>query len=165
MKSWLEKNAIETYSTHNEGTFVIIERFIRTLKSKIYKCMTSVSENIYIDKLECIVNKYNNTCHSTIKTKHVDIKSSTYIDCSKRNEKDPQFKICDIVRISKYKNIFAKGCTLNWSEEGFVVKKVENTVPWTHIINDINRKEIVGTFYKNCKKKKKKIKKRSELKK
>ena len=83
MKSWLEKNGIEMYSTHNEGKSVIAERFIRTLKNKIYKYMTSISKNVYIDKLDDIVNKYNNTYHSTIKMKPVDVKSSTYIDSSK----------------------------------------------------------------------------------
>ena len=117
MKSWLEKNDIEMYSTHNEGKSVIAERFIRTLKNKIYKYMTSISKNVYIDKLDDIVNKYNNTYHSTIKMKPVDIKSNTYIDSSKKiNNKDPKFKIGDTVRISKYKNIFCKRLhsTLVW---------------------------------------------------
>ena len=74
--------------------------------------------------------KYNNTYHSTIKMKPVDVKSNTYIDFNKEtNSKDPKFKIGDIIRISKYKNIFAKGYTPNWSEEVFVIKKVKNTLP------------------------------------
>ena len=77
MKLWLEKNDIEMYSTHNEGKFVIAETFIRTLKKKIYKYMTSVSKYVHIDKLDDIVNKYNNT-YSTIKMKPVDVKSNTY---------------------------------------------------------------------------------------
>ena len=82
--------------------------------------MTSVSKSVYIDKLDDIVNKYKNTYHSTIKIKPADVKSSTYIDSSKEiNEKDPKFKIGNIVRISKYKNISAKGYTPNWSEEFF----------------------------------------------
>ena len=103
MKSWLEKNDIELYSMHNERKSVIAERFIRTLKNKIYKYMISVSKNIYIDKLDDIANKCNNTYHSTIKMKPVDIKSSTYVDSNKEiNSKNPKFKIGDIVRISKY---------------------------------------------------------------
>ena len=130
-------------SLHNEEKSVVAERFLRTLKNKIYKYMTSISKNVYIDKLDDIVNKYNNTYHSTIKMKPVDVKSSTYIDSSKEiNDKDPKFKIGDIVRISKYKNIFAKGYVPNWSEEVFVIKKVKNTVPWKYVI-----KEIVGMFY------------------
>ena len=83
MKLWLEKNNIEMYSTHNEGKSVIAERFIRTLKNKIYKYITLISKNAHIDKLDDIVNKYINTYHSTIKMKPVDVKSSTYIDSSK----------------------------------------------------------------------------------
>ena len=149
MKSWSEKNDIEMYSTHNEGKSVIAERYIRTLKNKIYEYMTSISKNPYINKLDEIVNKYNNTYHSTIKTKHVVVKPNTYIDSSKEiNNKDPRFKIGDIVRISKYKNIFAKDYVPNWSEEVFVIKKVKSTVLWTCVISDLKGEEIVGTFYK-----------------
>ena len=110
------------YSTHNEGRSVAAERFIRRLKNKIYKNMTSKSKNLYIDKLDYIVNKYNNTYHKTIKMKPIDVKDNTYINTNKKiNEKDPKFKVGDHVRISKYKNIFANGYTPNWSEEVFVI--------------------------------------------
>ena len=136
------------YSTNNEGKSFVAERFIRTLKSKIYKHMTSISKNVYIDKLYDIVNEYNNTYHTTIKMKPIDVKDNTYINTDKdTNDKDPKFKVGDHVRISKYKNIFAKGYTPNWSEEVFVIKKVKNTVPWTYVINDLNGDEITGTFY------------------
>ena len=86
--------------------------------------MTSVSKNVYIDKLDDIVKKYNNTYHTSIKMKPVDVKDNTYIDFKKEvNDKDPKFKVGDHVRISKYKNIFAKGYTPNWSDEVFVIKK------------------------------------------
>ena len=102
----------------------------------------------YFDKLDDIVNEYSNTYHRTIKMKSVDVKSSTYIDSSKEiNNKNPKFKIGDIVRILSYKNIFTKGCTPNWSEEVFVIKKVKNTAPWKIFINDLNGDDIVGTFY------------------
>ena len=118
------------YSIHNEGKSVVAEKFIRTLKTKIYKYMTSVSKNVYIDQLDDIVNEYNNAYHRTIKMKPVDVKDNTYIDFKKEvNDKDPKFKVGDNVRISKYKNIFAKGHTPNWSEEVFEIKKVKNTVP------------------------------------
>ena len=120
------------YSTHIEGKIVAAERFIRTLKNEIYKYTTSVSNNAYIDKLDVIVNKYNNTYHSTIKIKPVDVKSNIYIKSStETNDQDPKFKTGDIVRISKYKYVFVKGYVPNWSEEVFVIKKVKNTVPWT----------------------------------
>ena len=136
------------YSIHNEGKSVVAKRFIRTLKTKFYKYMTSVSKNVYINKLDDIVSEYDNTYRRTIKMKAVDVKDNTYIDFIKKvNDKDPKFKIGDHVRISKYKNIFAKGYTPNWSEEVFVIKKVKNTVPWTYVINDLNGEEIIGTFY------------------
>ena len=98
------------YSIRNGGKSVVAERFIRTLKTKIYKYMTSVSKNVYIDKLDDIVKKYNNTYHTSIKMKPVDVKDNTYIDFKKEvNNKDPKFKVGDHVIISKYKNIFAKG--------------------------------------------------------
>ena len=110
MKSWLEK---KQYSTHNEGKSVIAERFIRTLKNKIYKYTTSISKNVYIDKLDDIVNKYNNTYHRIIKMKPADTTSSTYINFNKENNREgPKFKVGD-VGISKHKNIFAKGYVPN----------------------------------------------------
>ena len=148
LKKWLRDNDIVMYSTNNEGKSVVAERFIRTLKSKIYKYMTSISKNVYIDKLDDIVDEYNNTYHTTIKMKPIDVKDNTYINTDKEtNDKDPKFKVDDRVRISKYKNIFAKDYTPNWSEEIFVIEKLKNTVPWTYVINDLNGEEIMGTFY------------------
>ena len=136
------------YSIHNEGKSVVAERFIRTLKNKIYKYMTAISKNVYIDKLDDVVDEYNNTYHKTIKMKPVDIKDNTYIDFEKEvNDKDSKFKIGNHVRISKYKNVFAKGYMSNWSEEVFISRKIKNTVPWTYVINDVNGEEIIGTFY------------------
>ena len=127
------------YLIHNEGKSVVAERFIRTLKNKIYKYMTSISKNEYIDKLYDIVDEYNNTYHRSIKMKPLDIKDNTYIDFEKEvNDKDPKFKVGDHVRISKYKNIFAKGYMPNWSEEVFIIIKIKNTVPWTYVINGLN---------------------------
>ena len=147
-KKWLKDNDIEMHSTHNEGKSIVAERFTRTLKTKYYKYMTSISKNMYIDKLDDIVNEYNNAYHRIINMKPVDIKDKTNIDSNKVvNDKDPKFKVDDHIRISKYKNIFAKRYTPNWSEEVFVIKKVKNTVPWTYVINDLNDEEIIGTFY------------------
>ena len=110
--------------------------------------MPSISKNVYIDKLDDIVNKYNNAYRRAIKMKPVDVKANTYFDFKKEvNDKNAKLKVGDHVRISKYKNIFAKGYTPNWSEEVFVIKKVKNTVPWTYVINDLNGEEIIGTFY------------------
>ena len=92
--------------------------------------MPSIPRNVYIEKLDDIVNKYNNTYRSTIKIKPGDV--NTCINSSKENnDEDLKFKIGDVVRISKYKNIFAKGYVPNWSEEVTLIKKVKNCVPWT----------------------------------
>ena len=147
-KKWLKDNDIEMYSIHNEGKSVVAERFIKTLTTKIYKYTTSLSKNVYINKLDDILNKYNNTYRRTIKMKPVVVKDTKYIDSNKEvNDKDPKFKVGGHVRISKYKNIFPKGYTPNWSEEVFVIKKVKNTVPWTYVINDLNGEEIIGTIF------------------
>ena len=109
--------------------------------------MTAISKNVYIDKLDYIVKEYNNKCHTSIKMKPLDVKDNTYIDFKKEiDNKDPKFKVGDHVRISKYKNIFAKGYMPNWSEGVFVIKKVKNTVPWTYVVNDLNDEKIIGTF-------------------
>ena len=140
------------YSTYNEGKSVVAERFIRTLKNKLYKYVT-----VYYDVLDDVVNKYNNTKHSTIKMKPIDVKDTTqssylernnkrvYID--EHNEKDSRFKVGDRVRIPKFKNIFAKGYTPNWSKEMFIVNKINGTVPYTYNIKDLNDEEIIGSFY------------------
>ena len=110
--------------------------------------MTSALKNLYIDKLDDIVNKYNNRYRSTIKMKPVDVKSNAYFNSRKEiNNKDPKFKTDGTDRISKYKSSLAKGYTPNWSEEVLIIKKVKNTVPWTYVVKDLNEKEVVGTFY------------------
>ena len=109
-KKWLQDNDIIMYSTHNEGKSVVAERFIRTLKNKTYKHMTSISKNVHIDKLDDIVNEHHNTYHTKIKMKPIDVKDNTYINTDKEvNGKDLKYKVGDHVRTSKYKNIFAKG--------------------------------------------------------
>ena len=139
------------YSIQNEGYSVVAERFIRTLKTKIYKYMTSVSKTLYIDTSDDIsddiVNEYNNT-YRTIKMKSVDVKDNAYIEFSKEvDDKNSKFKVGDPIRISKCKSVFAKGYTPNWSEEVFVIKEVKNTVSRTYVISDFNGDEIIGTFY------------------
>ena len=128
-KRFLKINNIEMYSTYNEGKSVVAERFIRTLKNKIFKHMTAISKNVYFDVLDNIVNKYNNIVHRSIKMKSIDVKTDSYAEYNEDfNGKDPKFKVGDNVRISKYKIIFAKGYTQNWLEEVFVVSEIKNTV-------------------------------------
>ena len=142
---WLKDKDIEVFSIHNEVKTVVAEGFIRTLKTKIYKYLTSMLKNVYIDKLDDIVGEYHNTYHRTIKMKPVDVKDNTHIDFEKEfNDKNRKFKIGDHVKISKYKNIFTKGYTKNWSENLFVIKKNKKTDPWTYVINELNVGEVVG---------------------
>ena len=147
-KDFLKINNIEMYSTFNEGKSVVAERFIKTLKNKIFKHMTAISKNVYFDVLDDIVNKCNNTVHRTIKVRPIDVTDDSYAEYNEEsNKKDPKFKVGDHVRISKYKNIFAKGYAPNCSEEIFIVNKIKNTVSWTYVINDLNNEEIIGSFY------------------
>ena len=125
-KKLLRENDIVMYSTHNEGKSVVAERFIRTIKSKIYKYMTSISKNVYIDKLDDIVDEYNNTYHTTIKMKPIDVKDNTYINTSKEiNNKDPKFKVGDYVRISEYKTFLLKGICLIGVKKYLLLKKLK----------------------------------------
>ena len=110
--------------------------------------MTAISKNVYFDVLDDIVNKYNNTVHRTIKMKPIDVTSDSYAEYNEdSNVTKPKFKGGDHVRISKYKNIFAKGYTQNWSEEVSVVSKIKNTVLSTYVISDLNGEPIAGSFY------------------
>ena len=148
LKKWLKDSNVEMHSTYNEGKSVDAERFIRTLKNKIYKHMTAISKNVYFDVLNDIVDKYNNTYHKTITMKPIDVGDDSFAEYNEEsNEKDPKFKVGDHIRISKYKNIFAKDYKPNWSEEIFIIKKIKNTVPWSYVISDLNGDEIVGSFY------------------
>ena len=146
-KKWLSDNDIIMYSTYNEGKSVVAERFIRTLKNKLYKHMTATGKNVYYDVLDDVVNEYNNTKHNTIKMKPVDVEDNKRVYIDEHNEKDGRFKVGGRVRISKFKNIFAKGYTPNWSKEIFIVHKINDTIPYTYNLKDLNGEEIIGSFY------------------
>ena len=140
MKSEIEESEIEMYLTHDEGKSFVAGRFIKTSKNEIHKYMTSISKNMYIDKLN-IVNKYNNIYHTTIKKNPSALNQAYILTLNKENNKEgSNFKVGDIVRISKYKNIFAKGFVPNWSEEVFVIRKV-------NVICDVKSEETAPTFY------------------
>ena len=144
-KQGLKDNDIEMYSTKNKGKSVIPERFIRTLKTKIYKYMTSIS--MYIDKLDDIVKECNNKYHASIKMKPADVKDSTYIGFKKEiNDKDPKFKMGDNVRISKCKNILLKDI-YRIGQKIFLLLAKLKILYHGHVINDLNSEEIIGTFY------------------
>ena len=156
-KKWLSDNDIIMYSTFNKGKSVVAERFIRTFKNKFYKHMTATVKNVYHDVLDDVVNGYNNAKHSTIKIKPKGVKNDTtkssaiarnkrvYID--EHNEKSGRYNVGDRVRISKFKNIFAKGYTPNWSREIFIINKINDRVPYTYNLKDLNDEEIIGSFY------------------
>ena len=125
-KKWLRDNDFVMYSTHNEGKSVVAERFIRTLKSKIYKYMTSISKDVYIDKLDDIVDEYKNTYHTTIKMKPIDVKDNTYINTSKEiNNKDPKFKVGDHVRNQNTKTFLLKDICLTGVKKCLLLKKLK----------------------------------------
>ena len=127
---------------------VVAERFIRTLKNKIFNHITTISKNVYIDVLNDLVNRYNYTVHKTIKIKPIDVTNDSYVEYNEdSNKKNPKFKVVDCVRISKYKNIFAKGYIPNWSEEVFIVNEIKKTVLWTDTVNDLNDQKVIGTLY------------------
>ena len=138
-KRWLSNNDIIMYSTFNEGKSVVVERFIRTLKNKLYKHMTAINKNVYYDVLDDVVNEYNNTKHNTIKMKPKDVKNDNnrvYID--EYNKKSARFNVNDRVRISKFKNIFAKGYTPNWSNEIFVINKINDIISSFYDLQNYN---------------------------
>ena len=140
-EKWLSDNDINIYSTYNEGKSVVAERFIRTLKNKLYKHMTATGKNIYYDVLDDVLLK------STIKMKPIDVKNNKRVYIDEHNEKDSKFKAGYRVRISRYKNIFAKRYAPNWSSEIFIVNKINDIVPYTYNLKDLNDEEIIGSFY------------------
>ena len=147
-KKWLSDNDIIMYCTYNESKSVVAERFIRTLKNKLYKHMTAIRKNVYYDVLDDIVNEYNNTKHNTSQMKPKDVgNNNKRVYINENNEKRSIFKVGDRFRISKFKNIFAKGYTPNWNREIFIVNKINDTVPYTYNIKDLNDEEIIGSFY------------------
>ena len=135
------------YSTHDEGKSVIAERFIKTLKAKIYKKMTANDSKSYLSYLNKLVDQYNNTYHHSINKKSINADYSALTEKIETNPKTPKFKASDRVRITKYKNIFSKGYTENWSREIFIIDSVLKTNPWTYKLKDLNGEKIIGSFY------------------
>ncbi|KAL9979408.1 hypothetical protein ACROYT_G017070 [Oculina patagonica] len=157
-KEWLKQNDIKMYSTFNEGKAVVIERFNRTLKNKMYKQFTIQGNTQYLEMLPILVKEYNNTKHSSIKMTPTEASKeknqgivylNLYGDMEPLSAK-PKFKVGDKVRISKYKRkVFDKGYTPNWSEEIFIVDKIQYTNPITYKLKDLNNEEIQGSFYES----------------
>ena len=155
-KEWLLQNDIELYSTFNEGKAVIIERFNRTLKSRMYKQFTIQNNTIWYNIIDKLVDEYNKTKHGSIKLTPVEASKkknhglvyfNLYGNIEALKQK-PKFKIGNKVRISKYKRkVFDKGYTPNWSEEIFTVDKIQYTNPLTYKLKDLRGEDIQGSFY------------------
>ena len=138
-------------STHNEGNSVIVERFIETLKSKIYKKMTAVDSKSYLLCWNILVDQYKNTYHCYMNKKPINADYSASTEKIESNPKARKFNVNDRVRITKCKNIFSKDYTENWSKEIFIIVSVLKTNPWPYKINYLNGEKIIGSFYeKNC---------------
>ena len=125
-QEWLDNNDILMYSTHNEGKFVTTERFIKTWKGKIYKKMTTYDGKSFLPYLNKLVDQYSNKFHHSINKKPINTDYSALTEKIESNPKAPKFKVDDGVRITKYKSIFMKGYTENWSREIFIINCFEN---------------------------------------
>ena len=156
VKGLIKEDSVKLYSTENEEKSSVVERWIRTMKEKMWKYFTDNNTNTYIDILPELVSDYNNTKHSSIKMTLVEASKkkneltvwrNLYPDRLKINTLKPKFSVGDRVRISKKKAIFEKGYTTRWTEEIFTITKILNTKPVTYKIADLNGKEIDGTFY------------------
>lgn len=152
-KSLMKENGINHYNTWTDKKAAIVERWNRTIKNKIWKMFTEENTTNWIDSLQHIVDDYNNKKHSTIKMRPVEVNKDNEFQVlerlatSKTSIKDPKFKVGDFVRLSRYKNIFEKGYTGNWTEEIFEIVKVKNTVPITYTVKDMSGEMLQGTFY------------------
>ena len=147
---------IKLYSTENEEKSGIAERWIRTMKEKMFKYFTDNNTYNYIDVLPELVEDYNNTVHSSTKLTPIDASKeeneltvwrNLYPDRFKINELTPKFSVGDEVRITKKKKVFEKGYTTRWTEEIFTIKEIQNTNPITYKLKDLKGEEIKGTFY------------------
>ena len=147
MQEWLDNNDILMYSTHNEGKSVIAERFIKTLKSKIYKKMTANNNKSYLPYWNKLVDLYNNTYHHFINKRPINADYSAFTENIETSPKAPKFKVNDRVRITTHKNIFSKGYTENSSREIFIIDIVLKTNPWTYKLKNLNGEKIIGSFY------------------
>ena len=158
MNELLEENNVHLYWTQNEEKSCVVERWNRTIKSKMWKYFTKNRTGIYINILPTLIKDYNNTYHRSIKSKPSDArKPSNYqhvfnalynnFDLNIKSQPSPKFKIGDQVRISKLKRKFEKGYTANWTEEVFIIEKVQTTIPYTYKLKDTKNEVVQGTFY------------------
>ena len=150
------KDLVELYSTENEEKSSVVERWIRTMKEKMWKYFTDKNTNVYLNQLSSLVKEYNNTRHSSIKMtsvyaskKEIELRvwRNLYPKHLEIYDINPKFSVGDKVRISKKKKTFEKGYTTKWTEEVFTIVEVKRTQPPTYKIADLNGEEIKGSFY------------------
>ena len=147
MQECLDNNDILKYATHNEYKSVIAERFMKALKAKIYKKMTANDSKSYLSYLNKLADQYNNTYHHSINKIPIKADYSAFTEKIETHSKAPKFKVNDRVRITKYKNIFSKIYTENWSREIFIIDSVLKNNPWTYKIKDLNGEKIMESFH------------------
>ena len=140
-------NNILMYSTNNDGKSVIAERFIKTLKTRIYKKKTANDSKSYLSYLNKSVDPYNNTYHNSVNKKPINADYSVWTEKIETNSQAPKFKVNDGVKITMYKNILTKGYTENWSREIFIIDSASKANPWTYKIKDLPGENIIGIFY------------------
>jgi hypothetical protein len=146
-KQFLTKNNVDIYQTYNEGKAVVIERFNRTIKEKMWRYFTQLDTKTYIDILPKLVKEYNNTYHSTIKMTPTEGTKKKIIYIRDICKDKPKLKVGDRVRIYKYKTHFEKGYETNWTKEIFVIDKIRKTNPSTYVLKDLKNEPIIGSFY------------------
>lgn len=154
MQSMLKARDINMYSTFTTKKAAIVERFNRTLKNNMWKQFTYRANHKFLDILQRLVDEYNNSIHRTIRMKPNDVNHSierhllnTVYRQPSLWERKPKFEIGDFVRISKYKHVFSKGYTANWTTEIFRIRKIQQTTPITYLLVDYSGENINGTFY------------------
>lgn len=156
MKRWLKDADIKMYSTENEGKAVVVERFNRTLKSKMWKYFSANSTYKYTDILQKLIQQYNNTKHRSVKMTPVEasrkgnkeqVYSNLYHDLRREGQRNSKYQIGDRVRLIKQKRHFEKGYTPNWTEEVFLISEIMPTNPLTYAVEDLEGDRINGTFY------------------
>ena len=146
MQKLLHDNYIWMYCTCNEGKPIVAERFIRTLKAKIYNEMTGSDNKFDLGYFNKLVHEHNNSYHRSIGKKLIDDYYSVLIGKIESSHKAPKFRVGDKVKITSYKNIFSKGYIKNWSRKILIIDSVLKTNPWMYKIKDLNRENIIGSF-------------------
>ena len=151
MQKWIDNNDILMYSTNNEGKPVIAEKFIKKSSTRIYKKMTANDSKSYLSYLNKFIREYNNIYHQSINKKDIIVDYSGLTEITEMASTPSYFKFNDRVRITRYKSIFSKVYTENWSRKIFITNSLLKVNPWTHRLEDLNGEEIIGAFMKkNC---------------